>query len=50
MAEVANVEVRWQAAKDAESDYLRASSNPSAKEWTAALLQKSWEFVQDMAP
>ena len=50
LAEIANVEVSWQAAKDAESHYLRTTSDPSAKEWTAALQQKSRELVQEMAP
>ncbi|WP_328839521.1 DUF6086 family protein [Streptomyces europaeiscabiei] len=50
LAETANIEVSWQAAKRAESHYLKTASDPHAKEWTAALQQKSRELVRHMAP
>ncbi|MEU2490941.1 DUF6086 family protein [Streptomyces sp. NPDC007883] len=50
LAEVANIEVSWQAAERAESHYLKTASDPHAKEWRAALQQKSRELVRHMAP
>ncbi|WP_069173642.1 DUF6086 family protein [Streptomyces griseus] len=47
LAEKANIEVNWQAA---ESAYLKTASDPDAKEWTAALRQKSRELTRRMAP
>ncbi|MFH9044798.1 DUF6086 family protein [Streptomyces sp. NPDC017966] len=49
LAEIANIEVSWQAAKHAERFYLKTTSDPHAKEWTAALEQKSRELVRHMA-
>ncbi|MFI1213266.1 DUF6086 family protein [Streptomyces sp. NPDC020802] len=49
LAEIANIEVSWQAAKRAERHYLKTASDPHAKEWTAALQQKSRELVRHMA-
>ncbi|MEV6163959.1 DUF6086 family protein [Streptomyces sp. NPDC052052] len=50
LAEGANIEVSWQAAKRAENHYLKTASDPRAKEWTAALQQKSLELVRHVAP
>ncbi|MEF9908684.1 DUF6086 family protein [Streptomyces sp. P5-A9] len=50
LAEIANIEVSWQAAERAESHYLRTASDPHAKEWAGALEQKSRELVRHMAP
>ncbi|MCX4672391.1 DUF6086 family protein [Streptomyces sp. NBC_01381] len=50
LAETANIEVNWQTAERAESHYHKTASNPHAKEWTAALQQKSRELVRHMAP
>ncbi|MFD7876800.1 DUF6086 family protein [Streptomyces sp. NPDC059766] len=49
LAEIANIEVSWQSAEHAESHYLETASDPYAKEWTAALQQKSRELVRHMA-
>ncbi|MFD7533550.1 DUF6086 family protein [Streptomyces sp. NPDC059849] len=49
LAEKANIEVNWQAAERAESGYLKMASDPHAKEWTAALQQKSRELTRHMA-
>ncbi|MER5600073.1 DUF6086 family protein [Streptomyces sp. NPDC002265] len=49
LADMANIEVSWQTAKHAESHYLETASDPYAKEWTAALQQKSRELVRHMA-
>jgi hypothetical protein len=50
LAEIANIEVSWQAAMRNESHYLKTTSDPDAKEWTAALQQQSRELVRHMAP
>ncbi|MDH6502591.1 DUF6086 family protein [Streptomyces sp. SAI-149] len=50
LAEIANIEVGWQAAMRNESHYLKTTSDPDAKEWTAALQQQSRELVRHMAP
>ncbi|WP_328936474.1 DUF6086 family protein [Streptomyces tauricus] len=50
LAEKANIEVSWEAAERAESHYLKTTSDPRAKEWTAALQQRSRELVRDLAP
>ncbi|MFD5346744.1 DUF6086 family protein [Streptomyces anulatus] len=50
LAEIANIEVSWQAAERAQSHYLKTASDPHAKEWTDALEQKSRELVRHMAP
>ncbi|NGO08114.1 PQQ-binding-like beta-propeller repeat protein [Streptomyces sp. HC44] len=42
-----HIEVNWQAA---ESHYLKTASDSHAKEWTAALQQKSRGLVRHMAP
>ncbi|MFE9677230.1 DUF6086 family protein [Streptomyces sp. NPDC006259] len=49
LAEKANIEVNWQAAERAESRYLKTASDPHAKEWTAALRQKSRELTRHIA-
>lgn len=49
LAEMANIEVSRQEAKHAETHYLKAASDPHAKEWTGALEQKSRELVRHMA-
>ncbi|MFF6771952.1 DUF6086 family protein [Streptomyces sp. NPDC012637] len=49
LAEKANIEVNWHAAERAESDYLQTASDPHAKEWTAALQQKSRELTRHVA-
>ncbi|MFI5788549.1 DUF6086 family protein [Streptomyces sp. NPDC051640] len=49
LAEMANIEVSQQRAKHAETHYLKAASDPHAKEWTGALEQKSRELVRHMA-
>ncbi|MCW8218915.1 DUF6086 family protein [Streptomyces griseolus] len=49
MAEKANIEVNWRAAERAESRYLKTASDPHAKEWTAALRQKSHELIRHIA-
>jgi hypothetical protein len=50
LAEKANIEVNWQAAESAESAHLKTASDPHAKEWTAALQQKSRELTRHIAP
>ncbi|MFI8007869.1 DUF6086 family protein [Streptomyces sp. NPDC086010] len=50
LADKANIEVHWQAAERAESHYLKIASGPHAKEWTAALQQKSRELARHLAP
>lgn len=50
LAELANIEVSWLGGSRAESHYLKSASDPRAKEWTAALQQKSLELVRHMAP
>ncbi|WP_405691229.1 DUF6086 family protein [Streptomyces sp. NBC_00057] len=49
LAEKANIEVNWQAAERAESRYLKTASDPHAREWTAALQQKSRELIRHIA-
>ncbi|WP_330242092.1 DUF6086 family protein [Streptomyces sp. NBC_00525] len=49
LAEIANIEVSWYAAERAESHYIRLTSDPQAREWTAALRQRSHELVRHMA-
>lgn len=49
LAEKANIEVNWQAAERAESAYLKTASDPHAKEWIAALQQKSRKLTRHMA-
>ncbi|MFE7358218.1 DUF6086 family protein [Streptomyces sp. NPDC057543] len=49
LAEKANIEVNWQAAERAESRYLKTASDTHAKEWTAALQQKSHELTRHIA-
>ncbi|MEU8678646.1 DUF6086 family protein [Streptomyces sp. NPDC048560] len=49
LAEKANIEVNWQAAEHAESRYLKTTSDPRAREWTAALQQRSRELTRHMA-
>ncbi|WP_328491603.1 DUF6086 family protein [Streptomyces sp. NBC_00414] len=49
LAEKANIEVNWQAAERAESHCLKTASDPHAKEWAAALQQKSRELVRHMS-
>ncbi|WP_371624398.1 DUF6086 family protein [Streptomyces sp. NBC_01116] len=48
-AEKANIEVKWEAAERAERCYLETASDPHAKEWTAALQQKSHELIRHIA-
>ncbi|MFE4059357.1 DUF6086 family protein [Streptomyces sp. NPDC059096] len=48
LAEIADIEVSWQAAKRTESHYLKTASDPHAKGWTAALQQQSRELVRHM--
>ncbi|WP_225891209.1 DUF6086 family protein [Streptomyces dioscori] len=50
LAEAANIEVDWQAAERAESDYLKTASDPHAQKWTAALREKSRGLVRHMGP
>lgn len=50
LAEIANIEVCWQAAQRAESHYLKTASDPQAKEWTEALRQRSRDLVRHLAP
>lgn len=49
LAEKAKIEVNWQAAESAESRCLKAATDPHAKEWTAALRQKSRALTRHMA-
>lgn len=50
LAEKANIEVNWQAAERTESGCLKTASDPHAKEWMAALQQKSRELTRHMTP
>ncbi|MFE3108886.1 DUF6086 family protein [Kitasatospora indigofera] len=49
LAEKANTEVDWQAAERTESGCLKTASDPHAREWTAALRQKSRELTRHVA-
>ncbi|PWS50289.1 hypothetical protein DLE01_19105 [Streptomyces sp. FT05W] len=45
----ANITVNWQVAERAESHYLKTASDPRAREWTAALQQRSRELIRHIA-